>query len=311
MIIKELAIQSLPSGSIKLFDSNGNHIGFSSENVNSFSLKSYRSGTVDLDLFYMTSSGNDPKIGIGTTDPRSFFDIKGNTGTEPADIVLRTAKPLDGKIANNDESGRISFVIESSSFTTGKTKEQFIRSGSSAEIFSRIIGETEGAAYGSLIFSVNDDQNTTSPIEALTIGHGIHSGYSGVSLVASGNMVVANEIPVLQLIDTTTGNVNARLGAPNNPGSDWCNLILANAGTTKIQLVGQTGTISASSAITGSDLYIDGWGGISASLAAVGGGSTPTLQQVMDQGSSTTTAITASIVSASGELIGIINGGTF
>ena len=35
-----------------------------------------------------------------------------------------------------------------------------------------------------------------------------------------------------------------------------------------------------------------------------GGGTTPTLQQVTDQGSSTTTPITASIISASGQIIG-------
>lgn len=51
-------------------------------------------------------------------------------------------------------------------------------------------------------------------------------------------------------------------------------------------------------------LSIPGFSNVSASLAAAGGGggSTPTLQQVTDQGSSTTTPITASIISASGDL---------
>ena len=95
MRIKDLKIDSKPSGAIQIFDSTGDHVGISAENVNSFSLKSFRSGTIDLDLLYMTSSGDDPKIGIGTTDPKSFFDIKGSTGTEPADIFLRTTKPSD------------------------------------------------------------------------------------------------------------------------------------------------------------------------------------------------------------------------
>ncbi len=309
MRIKDLKIDSKPSGAIQIFDSTGDHVGISAENVNSFSLKSFRSGTIDLDLLYITSSGDDPKIGIGTTDPKSFFDIKGSTGTEPADIILRTTKPSDAKIATNDESGRISFVIESSSFTVGRSKAQFISSGSSAEIFSRIIGESNGAAYGSLIFSVNDENSSTAPTEALTIGHGSIDSYSGVGLVVSGNIELANVVPIITLKDTTTGNINARLGAPNNVNNDWCNFELKNAGTTKIQLIGQTGTISASSTITGSDLYIDDWGSVSASLSS--NSSTPTLQQVMAQGSSTTVAITASIVSASSELIGNINGGTF
>ena len=311
MRIKDLKIDSKPSGAIQIFDSTGDHVGISAENVNSFSLKSFRSGTIDLDLLYMTSSGDDPKIGIGTTDPKSFFDIKGSTGTEPADIILRTTKPSDAKIATNDEAGRISFVIESSSFTVGRSKAQFISSGSSAEIFSRIIGENNGAAYGSLIFSVNDENSSTAPTEALTIGHGTIGSYSGVGLIVSGNIELANAVPIITLKDTTTGNLNARLGAPANVNSDWCNLLLSNAGVTKLQLVGETGTISASNSITGSDIFIDDWGSVSASLSSISDSSTPTLQQVMGQGSSTTVAITASIVSASSELIGVINGGTF
>ena len=51
-------------------------------------------------------------------------------------------------------------------------------------------------------------------------------------------------------------------------------------------------------------LSIPGFPDVSASLAAGGGGGgTPTLQQVTDQGSSTTTPITASIISASGDII--------
>ena len=49
-------------------------------------------------------------------------------------------------------------------------------------------------------------------------------------------------------------------------------------------------------------LSIPGFEDVSASLAA--GGGIPTLQQVTDQGSSTTTPITASIISASGDLLG-------
>ena len=51
------------------------------------------------------------------------------------------------------------------------------------------------------------------------------------------------------------------------------------------------------SQITGS-LGITGISDVSASIAAAGG-STPTLQEVVDQGSSTTTAITASAISSS------------
>tara|TARA_B100000963_G_scaffold293401_1_gene263771 strand:+ start:3609 stop:4127 length:519 start_codon:yes stop_codon:yes gene_type:complete len=55
------------------------------------------------------------------------------------------------------------------------------------------------------------------------------------------------------------------------------------------------------------NLSITGIENVSQSIAAAGGGgTTPTLQQVTDQGSSTTTPITASIISASGHIIGDI-----
>lgn len=263
MLVSSIILKSgsNSSGSIKFFN-NKDFIGLGSMDAkNSLEAKLYKSGSDDVDLLFVTSSGNNSKIGIGTRDPKSFLDVRGNTGTEPADIVLRTAKPSDAKILTGDESGRISFVIESSSFTSGKTKTQFIKSGSSAEIFSRIIDETQNAAYGSLIFSVNASSSPLEPVEALTIGQGSIGDYSGVGLVVSGNVEIANEVPVLSIKDTTTGNENARFGAPNLIGSDWCNLLLSNAGTTKIQLIGQTGNISGSGEIigaTGSFDLIDG-----------------------------------------------------
>lgn len=57
-------------------------------------------------------------------------------------------------------------------------------------------------------------------------------------------------------------------------------------------------------------LSITGIENVSQSIADAGGG-TPTLQQVTDQGASTTTPITASIISASGQIIGDIVDTTF
>ena len=56
-------------------------------------------------------------------------------------------------------------------------------------------------------------------------------------------------------------------------------------------------TINVASSITGSDVKIDDWGSVSASLAtisasAASGGTTPTLQQVTDEGASTSNVIT-------------------
>jgi len=252
-----------PTGSLKFY-SGDDVLALGPTKNNSLETKLYRAGSNPVSLLFITSSGNDSKIGINTRDPKSFLDVRGNTSTEPADIVLRTAKPSDAKISAGDETGRISFVIESSSFTNGKTKTQFIRSGSSAEIFSRVIDENLNVAYGSLIFSVNSSDSPLEPKEALTIGQGSIGGYSGVGLIISGNIEISNDVPIITLKDTTTGNINARLGAPNNINSDWCNLLLNNAGTTKIQLIGQDGSISSSGDLTANngsfsgDLTVEG-----------------------------------------------------
>ena len=199
-------------------------------------------------LLYLSSSG---KIGFGTKDPKSVLDIQGDTGTEPADIILRTSKPSDAKIAIGDETGRISFLIESSSFRVGKTKAQFIRSGSSAEIFSRIIGEDAGAAYGSLIFSVNDEDNTTEPIEALTIGHNTLESVSGVTLIVSGAMKMAHNNPRFIFEDTATGHQAAYIGARSIPNADDGVLELYTGGNKTVQIDGTNGRISGSGEVIG------------------------------------------------------------
>ena len=73
------------------------------------------------------------------------------------------------------------------------------------------------------------------------------------------------------------------------------------------QPITASGAISSSGTITMLTASIGGGIFTSASLAASsgGGGSTPTLQQVTDQGSNTTTPISASIVSASNTVFGI------
>jgi hypothetical protein len=64
-----------------------------------------------------------------------------------------------------------------------------------------------------------------------------------------------------------------------------------------------TGSLNLSGSITGSDVRIDQWGSVSASLSAIqSGASAVTLQDVTDNGSTTTNAITAP--SFTGSLLG-------
>ena len=65
----------------------------------------------DLTPLFLSASNNEVKVGIGTNDPLGSFEI---TSTTPADITLRTNQ--DGVINVGEETGRIRFLIESSSF---------------------------------------------------------------------------------------------------------------------------------------------------------------------------------------------------
>jgi hypothetical protein len=117
-------------------------------------------------------------------------------------------------------------------------------------------------------------------------GYGTHATGSGV-----GQSVIGwfNE-PLTGHGDFIIGN-----GTSNSSRS---NLLHASG-----SLVNVTGNISSSGTVTMLTASIGGGIFTSASLAA--GGATPTLQQVTDQGSSTTTPITASIISASNTVFGI------
>ena len=114
-------------------------------------------------------------------------------------------------------------------------------------------------------------------------GYGTHATGSGV-----GQSVIGwfNE-PVTGRGDFIIGN-----GTSNSSRS---NLLHASG-----SLVTVTGNISSSGTVTMLTASIGGGIFTSSSLAA--GGATPTLQQVTNQGSITTTPITASIVSASGNI---------
>lgn len=122
--------------------------------------------------FYISSSSPDPLVGLGTTNPLTNLDIRSTTGSSPANIILRTNE--DGVITPGEETGRIIFAIESASYGFNNGFE-FIKSGSTAAIYSKVINSgsspTDGT-HGSLVFEINRGDNRLEPIEILTLGHG-------------------------------------------------------------------------------------------------------------------------------------------
>jgi hypothetical protein len=126
-------------------------------------------------ILFISSSGKQSKIGVGTSNPLTSLDIRSSTGSIPANIILRTNE--DGVITPGEETGRIIFAIESSSYNFGNGFD-FIKSGSTAAIYSKVInsgsGPTEGT-HGSLVFEISKGDARLEPINILTLGHGFSS----------------------------------------------------------------------------------------------------------------------------------------
>ena len=123
-------------------------------------------------------------------------------------------------------------------------------------------------------------------------------------VTASGNISASGNLFGQNIYGGTGGRIYPDSSQTSNNQFFTANAngIYANTG---LEILGNitASNISASGTMIMLTASIGGGIFTSASLAA-GGGSTPTLQEVMDQGSSTTTPITASIVSASGDLEG-------
>ena len=93
-----------------------------------------------------TITGDIAKFGIGfqtSSFLQKSFEVRTATGSEPASIVLRTNE--DGVVQIGEETGRIIFARESGSFHP--ELDEFVTSGSTAEIFSRVTGVNGGVPF--------------------------------------------------------------------------------------------------------------------------------------------------------------------
>ena len=233
-----------------------------------------------LTFLYLSSSGTSPRIGIGNNEPLTSLDIRSITSSAPANIILRTNE--DGVIQVGEETGRVIFAIESSSFRGTK----FISSGSTAAIFSKVLGSNTNGAFGSLVFQVNDDSNVTEPIEAMTIGYGLGPSPQEVGFVVSGSMEIAANSNQFRIVSTINGNELARLGFQAGEGVpfDRCLFTLSDDGSNTVRLNTHNNFDFIN---TGQNLAI--------------GTNAAAPEKLTVEGS----------ISASGDIIGIINGGTF
>jgi len=114
------------------------------------------------EVLFISKSGDSPRIGIGTTNPKQAFDIKEILDSDRgSELLIRSSRTTKGA-DDGDGAGRINFAIDSSSFGDIET------SGSAAEIASIVDQIDSSGVKGSLSFRVSS-QKTGASTEKLRI----------------------------------------------------------------------------------------------------------------------------------------------
>ena len=142
----------------------------------------------DTIALFITSSGKDARIGIGTQKPESLLEIKSTQTSSKgfADFVLVVP---NASASQGNESSRISFVIEDQTLSGS----EFTISGSTGAIFSRVLSDpsTTDYQFGSLVFEVDGPSSTTQNTKGLEIGYGLNS-FTGdqIASIFTGSIVI-------------------------------------------------------------------------------------------------------------------------
>ena len=118
----------------------------------------------DIIPLFISSSGINPRVGIGTTSPLTAFDFKDveetTTGTE---LLLRSSRTGSGAQIG-DSAGKINFAIDSASFINIKT------TGSIAVIETKVDAVDGTGVTGEFIIGVSNTKSE-GPIDRFRINN--------------------------------------------------------------------------------------------------------------------------------------------
>lgn len=212
--------------------------------------------TIPLLTLDYSDNNESPRVGIGTPSPKSLFQIDSpSTSQESPDIILTVPSE---SLSVGDETGRISFAIADTAFSSSGV----ISSGSTAAVYSKVLGTGVNGSYGSLVFEINDNNSITTPIEALTIGYNLGSAADQIGeagFIFSGSAKFISNLPGTKYITRGGENV-AYLGDNLSTPLDFSEgvLELYKDNNLKIKLN------------AGEQSYIEGNLNISSSLTASG-----------------------------------------
>ena len=138
----------------------------------------------DVNTLYISSSNNNPLVGIGTVDPKSTLDFTtvtdSSVGTE---LILRSARNADTGAFSGDEGGSINFTIDSGSFQNLKT------SGSLAKIKTIVNLIGRGGAQGILAFELSKGAGPEG-IDAFKYGYAIGGEGANFAQVQTGSLII-------------------------------------------------------------------------------------------------------------------------
>lgn len=181
-------------------------------------------------ILFISSSGKQSRIGIGTNDPKSSIDFKtiedSAIGTE---IVLRTARTNRGAFTG-DEGGSINFTIDSGSYANLKTE------GSLAKIKTIVNEVGVGGAQGLLAFTLSKGAGGDG-IDAFKYGYAI-GGEITFAQIQTGSL----------LMHDFSGGQPARLNMNDSNGDTTFEVFKGN--------ITASGDISASGELYGNQLII-------------------------------------------------------
>ena len=185
MLVSSIILKSgsNASGSIKFF-SDKDFIGFGSMDAkNSLEATLYKSGSTKLNLIFITSSGTNPRLGVGTKSPKSTFDFKDvEDSSKGVELTLRTSRTTEGA-QTGDDGGIINFTIDSGSFGDITT------SGSLAKIKTTVNEIGSGGAQGILTFTLSKGTGAEG-IDTFKYGYAIGGEGANFAQVQTGSLII-------------------------------------------------------------------------------------------------------------------------
>ena len=139
-------------------------------------------GANDVKALIISASGVNPRVGIGTDDPKGVFDFKdvGDT-TTGAELLLRSARSSVGAQVG-DEGGTINFTIDSGSFNNIKT------TGSLAKIKTIVNAVGVGGVQGILALELSKGVGPDG-VDAFKYGYQI-GGETTFAQIQTGSLVM-------------------------------------------------------------------------------------------------------------------------